>query len=167
MQDTSQSLSLDALQPVVIAATSAETSELEVTQLQHRSREITRLTAMGFKPGQIAAQLGVTAICVRKHLDQPIVQQQIQAIQNGRDASTMEIVEQIKALGPKAVGVLEQIMTKEEAKDADRLRAVETVLGYAVPKQVQSEQLSREDIEELKARARASGMIVDVEALEA
>lgn len=55
----------------------------------------------------------------------------------GRPKLPEELKEAFKALAPKAVETLASIMSNDNAKDSDRVRAAEVILdrGYGKPKQ--------------------------------
>lgn len=129
-----------------------------VQQVWERHKEIARLRAIGLDGKEIASNLGISEACVSYTLNSPLVQHQINLIQAGRDSDAVDVLEQMKALAPKAAALMDQVMDNIGEPTALRLRAAQQVMEYVLPKRTQVEGihavLSMDDIAEIKQRAR-------------
>lgn len=123
--------------------------------------EVVRLAIMGFKQVDIATQLNVSEAMVSYTLNSPIVKRQLDIMRAARDINSIDVARQIRDLAPVAVEKMKQLM--ESNTDMVSLRASQDILdraGFgAIKKEVSlSGQLTKEDIEDIKNRAKEVGL---------
>lgn len=123
--------------------------------------EIVRLAIMGFKQIDIANQLNISERMVSYTMNSPIVKRQLDIMRAARDINAVDIARQIKELAPIAVKKMQELMESEV--DSVSLRASKDILdraGFgAVKKELSlSGHLTKEDIEDIKNRAKEVGL---------
>lgn len=123
--------------------------------------EIVRLAVMGFKQVDIANQLNISEVTVSYTLNSPIVKRKLDCMHAARDLQAIDVAKQIQALAPKAIEAMEVLLESDVA--SVKLRAAVDILDRAGHGAVKKEMslvghLGKEDIEEIKARARATGL---------
>ena len=142
----------------------------QVAEMWDRHHEIARLLVLGWDNTQIAKELNISAQQVSNVRNSPVVQDKIAVLHATRDIATTEIKEEINALAPIAVQRLREAL--EEGKvlgkelnpqtivkvadsiiDRDQGRAVQRVDARNA-----TVHFTREDIEDIKERARKIGM---------
>ena len=106
--------------------------EFEVQKIWNITHEIMRLHILGLKNVDIADRLGITAQTVSNAVNSSIVKRQIAIMQGARDANTVDVTKRVLEMAPKALDVLENIMTSENETGSVRLRAAVEVLNRNV-----------------------------------
>ena len=143
----------------------------EVQEMWDTHHEITRMLLIGGKNVDIAAKLGVSEAMVSYTKNSKVVKDKLSIMRGARDADTMDLSKRILRFGPKCLNILEDIIEgKGVAKDVKiSLRAKYADrhlerMGHGPVKKVftASTHLSTDDIEDIKTRARSSGVLVDV-----
>ncbi|MFA6972670.1 MAG: hypothetical protein WC208_14905, partial [Gallionella sp.] len=142
-----------------------EERKYTVTQVWDSHREIARLLVLGLKHVDIANQLGVSEATVSYTANSPIIKREIENMRAARDLDTVDVAKRIQEVAPKALTVLENLLTT--ANDAIKYRTAADILdraGHAAVKTLRTESLvahlSRDDIEEIKNRAKQIGLCV-------
>lgn len=146
----------------------------QVGQLWERHKEIARLILLGYKNSEIAERLGVSKAMVGYTRNSPMVKEKIRMMEGARDASTIDIAKDIKMKAPKALKVLEEVLNGEPgtlgelASPALRVKVASEWLDRAgFPARGASQNFhlhahfTAEEIEELKRRAKAGGVVID------
>jgi len=142
----------------------------EIKDIQHRHREIIRMSLAGMKNVAIAATLGITPQNVCDALrSQPIVEEMAK-LQEKADERAIDFHKEIKRLVPKALETHEEILTERRITDKGnevyrydapvRQRSADRILDSAGLGRIQRIQgevvhgfLSHDDIEVIKKRA--------------
>lgn len=139
-----------------------------VENIWNTHREIMRLALTGMKQADIARELGLTEVMVSYTLNSPVVKRQLDVMQAARDVDAIDVAKRIQEVAPRALEVLEELL--EEGNDAIKLRTATDLLdraGHAAIKTVRTQSLSvhlnKDDIEEIKQRAREIGLCVDID----
>ena len=139
-----------------------------VAELWDQHKEMARLRALGMKPKDIAKQMGYSQQAVSQIINSPIVKDQIDILQFGRDVDTVKLIDRIKNFMPTCLDLLEDVIRgkHEDASLALRVRTAQDYadrggLGAVKKHQVMSANLTREDLEEIKNRARNSGLLAE------
>ena len=147
-----------------------EGRKYQIKSIWDLHHEIMRLAVLGWKPVEIAKQLGVTPQTISNTLGSELVKRQMEVMRGARDSSTVDVLEEIKALAPAALETVENIMRDENSGARTRLSAAIDVLdraGYAAPKVIEgrflSAHLTVEEIEDIKRRAMNAKLIAPVE----
>jgi hypothetical protein len=146
----------------------------EIQHMWERHFEIARLNAAGLQPTQIAAIVGVTPACVGYTLNSALVRRQVEKLRAGRDASAINIQEQIEELAPKAVALYDMILENDaEALGSAapvhvRKQVADMVLGISglapvqrLKGEVTHAHLTADDIARLRDRAIGAGAVVE------
>lgn len=140
--------------------------QYQIERMWDSHHEIVRLLLIGMKQVDIARTLGVSEVMVSYTANSAIVRRQLDQMRAARDADAIDISKRIKALLPKAVEVLEQTM-EEGVIPQLRLAAAKDVLdrgGHPAVKGVDVRTgptfLTRDEISEIKERARSIGLTV-------
>jgi len=81
-----------------------------ITKIWDRYREIMRMSLLGMKQVQIAERLELSPVTVGYVLNNPLIRQQIELLQAGRDQSAINIGEQIEELAPKAIAYMNEVL---------------------------------------------------------
>jgi hypothetical protein len=137
--------------------------------------EISRLALLGLKSVEIAERLGVSEAMVSYTLNSQVVKDKMEIMQGARDKECLDIMVRIKESVPKALDVLEQIMTGDASKLGQtpslnlRARTAENWMdraGYPAQKPGSNLHLhghfTAQDIEEIKQRARQNPQVIDI-----
>lgn len=132
-----------------------------------RHHAIAKRVALGQTNKEIAAALGCTPQTVSNVRNDPMVKTVIDKLVLQSEVATVDVATQIRELAPKALEVAKTLMESENVSATVRSGLARDLLdraGYAAPKQLQvvSTQLTSSDIEELKNRARGSGVVSNV-----
>jgi hypothetical protein len=100
-------------------------------------------------------------------LRSPIVKEQLKNMHAARDIDAVDIAQEIKALAPAAVKVLEELMESELPNI--KLKSAQDILdraGFAAVKTIQTANihahLTKEDIDDIKKRAKDIGLCSDL-----
>lgn len=138
-----------------------------VSKMWDVHHEIARLNSLGMKGSEIAKQLGVTPVMVSYTLNSPVVQDKVAILRASRDADTVDLMRRVHNFAPKCLDLLERVISGKEQdasiplrvrtaeKYADRVPALAAVKKH----QVVSATITKEDLDEIKGRAKASGII--------
>lgn len=144
--------------------------KVEVHQLWEVHHEIARRIALGEKNADIARELGVTPVMVSYTRNSRIVQDKISIMRGAMDADTIDLGRRIQEIAPRALDLIEDVIEgKGAGKEAPiglRVREAESIMdraGYSAVKKVMGVQahFTAQDIERIKARAKANRIIVD------
>jgi hypothetical protein len=81
-----------------------------ITRIWDRYREIMRMSLLGMKQVQIAERLELSPVTVGYVLNNPLIRQQIEILQAGRDQSAVNIGEQIEEIAPKAIAYMNEVL---------------------------------------------------------
>lgn len=134
-----------------------------VSKMWEVHHEIARRLSLGEDNVAIAKSLGVSPAMVSYTKNSKPVQDKVAIMQGAMDADTVDLGIKIQQSAPRALRLIEDIIagTEDEASISLRARMADKHLdraGYSPVKrlQVASAQLTREDIEEIKERARTS-----------
>lgn len=134
----------------------------QITDLWERHHAILRMLALGATPKQIAETLGCTVATVGNVQHGELGKRQLAVLSGAADKVTVDILEDIRRLAPVAVAKLEEILIDDNSEKKLVASVAHDILdraGYAAPKVIQGNfthaHLTKEDIEELKARAQA------------
>ena len=138
----------------------------QIEEMWDSHHEIVRLLLVGMKHVDIAATLGVSEAMVSYTANSAVVRRQLDVMRAVRDGEAIDISKRIKGLLPRAVEVLEQTM-EEGVLPQLRLAAAKDVLdrgGHPAVKGVDVRTgpafLTRDEISEIKERARSIGLTV-------
>lgn len=138
-----------------------------VENIWDRHQEIMRLAVQGMKQSDIAATLNVSEMMVSYTLNSPVIKRQMEVMRGARDMDAIDVAKRIHEIAPQALDTLEELL--KEGNDAIRFRAATDILdraGHAAVKTLRTESLSvhlnKDDLEEIKQRAREIGLCVDV-----
>ncbi len=139
-----------------------------VTEMWNTHREIARLAATGMKGADIARTLNVTPVMVSYTLKSPIVKRQLDQMHAARDMDAVDVSKRIHEIAPRALERLEELLESETESIA--FRAATDVLdraGHAAVKTLRTESLAvhlnKEDLDEIKERAKSIGLCIDVD----
>lgn len=147
----------------------------EVSKMWDIHHEISRLVLLGLKNTEIAERLGISEAMVSYTRNSQVVKDKMEIMQGSRDKECLDIMVQIKQNVPKALEVLEQIMTGDAMSLGQtpslnlRARTAENWMdraGYPAQKPGMNMHLhghfTAQDIEEIKKRARANPQVIDI-----
>jgi hypothetical protein len=133
----------------------------EVKEIWYQHQEIIRLMVLGYGNIEIADMTGYTPQTVSNIRNSPIVRERVEELQEGADERTLDIMDRVRQFEPIALKHLELIIQgKVEGVSASlRARTCENYLsrgGHGTVQKIASVSgtLSREDIEDLKQRAK-------------
>lgn len=140
-----------------------------LSELHH---SILRLHMLGYTGREICSKLGCTQPTVTRALNCSMGRFQTSLMRAELDGTAMEAAKQIRALAPKALQVIEDVLDDVDAPTSVRLRAAQDALdraGFGAVKKVDvnstSVSLSQDDLVSLRetalARARLNGLVVD------
>ncbi|MCC6491341.1 MAG: hypothetical protein IT364_27875 [Candidatus Hydrogenedentes bacterium] len=144
----------------------------ELQQLNPVHREIARRSVLGEAVSSIAKALGVTREMVSYTISSPVTREYMRELEAQRDASTVNVGQQLRSLSPKAIGVLTEALDGDmggRAQDHLRFKAATEVLDRAgYPKLTRSEatvatvHTSIDHIKRLAEEMRGESKVVDV-----
>lgn len=144
-----------------------EPRQYQIKQLWELHHEILRRLVIGQKSVDIARDLNVTPAVISYVKNSEIGKKQLSLMRSAADVSAVDVAGHIKRLAAQAVQVMEEGMCDTNPM-AIRMKAAVDVLdraGFGAPKIFRSENihahLTRDDIEQIKARAREEGVVVD------
>lgn len=103
--------------------------QFEVQKIWNITHEIMRLHILGLKNVEIASRLDITAQTVSNCINSSIVKRQISIMQAARDVEAVNVTKRVLEMAPKALDVLEEVMTSETETGSVRLRAAVEVLN--------------------------------------
>jgi len=136
-------------------------------------REILRLAVTGMQGVDIADTLGITAAMVSYTLNSPIAKREIELLRAARDLDAVDVAKRIQEVAPIALKVLEDLLI--DGMEGTRFKTATDILdraGHAAVRTLRTESVSmhltREDIDDIKSRAKEIGLcVVDVKAEDA
>lgn len=141
----------------------------QIRELWSNHKEICRQVMLGRKNVDIAQSLGVSPVVVSYTKNSTLGKEKIKDLEAQRDADAVSIAQRIQELAPKALDLIEQVITDEEVRMDLRLKAAEGVLdraGHGAPTKLQGviahAHYTRDELEAIKQRARSSGVMIDV-----
>jgi hypothetical protein len=123
--------------------------------------EIKRMLLLGMKHVDIARELGVSEVTVSYTANSSIVKRELDLMNAARDMETVNLSQRIQEIAPKALKRMEELL---ESKTEKILLATAKDLldraGYGAVQKVAGihAMLSKDDLEEMKRRARQSGL---------
>ena len=134
-------------------------------QIEHMwnvHHEILRLSLTGMKGVDIARQLNISEATVSTTLNSEIAKRKMARLQGARDMDAVSVSKKIQELAPKAVEVLDKLLDSQV--EAIKFRTAADVLDRAGHGAVKKElnisgHLSKEDIDEIKNRAKEIGLV--------
>lgn len=139
----------------------------QIQQLWDLHHEIIRLALLGWKHLEIARELGVTGATVSNCLNSEIGRRHLELMRNARDAESIDLATEIRNNAPRAFKLLMELMDDDTTATKERIAIAMDNLnraGYMPPKVVEGHfihaHLTRQEIDEIKSRARESGMMV-------
>lgn len=128
-------------------------------------REILRLAVTGMKQVDIAATLGVTPVMVSYTLNSPIAKREMENLRAARDLDAVDVAKRIQEVAPIALQTLETLLC--EGNDGMKFKTAVDLLdraGHAAVRTLRTESLSvhltKDDIDEIKNRAKEIGLCV-------
>jgi hypothetical protein len=158
------------------------TKTFQVQHMWEIHHEITRRLLLGQRAADIAHDLSISPSMVSYVRNSPVVKDRLEIMKGARDADTIDLAKRIRENAPIALRLLEDIIEGEvltasgerlevpvgmRAKEANNMLAR---AGYGPITNVKGQHLhghfTREDIEEIKNRARKdgvdSGAVIDI-----
>jgi DNA-binding MarR family transcriptional regulator len=140
----------------------------EVKNLYDKHHQVLRLTALGtMSQKDIARAVNLTPQMVSNIVNSTLGQDLLKTIRGTLDKQVIDISQAVKDLTPKAIETIGDLMDSDNEKI--RLAAAMDILdrgGYAAPKNLNvshTHKLSQADIEGIKSRCVASGLLGTVE----
>ncbi len=135
--------------------------DYHIQKMWNQHHEIVRLAVMGFKQVDIANQLNISEVTVSYTLNSPIVKRQLDIMNAARDINAVDVGKEIHRLAPKAIARMDALL--ESQVEAIALRASVDILDRAGHGAIKKEMsltghLTKEDINEIKNRAREIGL---------
>ncbi len=137
-----------------------------LAQIKTQHREIARLSFEGFRPIEISEKTGMAISSVRAIISDPLCQAYIATLDDKADDGVITTRKRMANMVSKSLDVIDDMLSLEVPPNV-ALRAAHDILDRTGHQPVQRHEhvhghLTREDLEELKARARkAKVMIVD------
>lgn len=137
-----------------------------LAELQSQHRQIARLKHEGYRATEISTLMEMPLTTVRNILADPLLKSHVASLE---DASDKQVVDARKVLADGAVRAAEKVVSLIDSYDEKvGLSAARDVLdrsGYNPKQQFEHRHLhahlSREDIEELKSRAKRAGALAE------
>jgi hypothetical protein len=142
-----------------------ENRQYTLQEIQDSHREIARLLVMGVKSVDIADALGVTPAMVSYTKNSPVVKREMDNMHAAANLDAVDVAKRIQEIAPRALEVMEALM--DESNDAIKAKIAADLLdraGHGAVKNINvhslSAHLSKDDILEIKNRARQIGLCV-------
>lgn len=139
---------------------SGNARKYQIMELWDKHHAILRLLALGMSEKHIAEQLGCTTATVGNVKHGELGKRQLALFRSAADKAAVDIMEDIRNLAPVAVARLEEILSDQNSDKKLVAGVAQDILdraGFAAPKVITGNftnvHLTKEDIEELKARA--------------
>jgi hypothetical protein len=137
----------------------------EVKEIWYQHHEIIRLIVLGYGNVEISNLTGYTPQTISNIRNSPIVRERISELQGELDSRTLNIVERVREFEPIALAHLELIIQGkvEGVSPALRAKTCENYLsrgGHGTVQKIASVSgtLTREDIEDLKRKAKEAAL---------
>jgi predicted transcriptional regulator len=131
-------------------------------------REVLRLAVTGMHQVDIAATLGVSPVMVSYTLSSPIAKREMENLRAARDLDAVDVAKRIQAIAPIALQTLEDLLCT--GNETMKFKVATDVLdraGHAAVRTLRTESLSvhltKDDIDEIKNRAKEIGLCVQDE----
>ena len=151
-----------------------ERKTYDIKQLWQRNHEILRMALIGMKAPQIADVLGIHVQTISNTINSELGRKKLSVMRLERDEDIVDIAKDVAKMYPAALKTYKDILagtckSKLMKETADTL--VMDIGGHRAALKTESAalHLTLSDIEEFKKRglaaAKASGMVVDVEAV--
>lgn len=141
---------------------SGNARKYQIMELWDRHHAILRMLALGNTPKQISETLGCTTATVGNVVHGELGKRQLEILRGAADKASIDIMEDIRKLAPIAVARLEEILRSQSTDERLVVNVAQDLLdraGHAAPKVITGQfthaHLTKEDIEELKERARS------------
>ena len=144
-----------------------------VGKMWDKHQEIKRLLLTGHTNVEIADMVGCTPQTVSNVKNSPIVQEELSIMRAARDAESIDVATEIRNLAPIAIGMVKEVINGQDIDGEKpnlpmRLRTAEKLLDRAGYGGVQRSigvhaVFTKEDLDQIKQRAFASGTVVDAE----
>ena len=134
----------------------------QVAQLWDNHKEVARRLALGQKNVTIAAAVGMSPMAISNIKNSPVTQEYVANLQGARNSATVDILENIREMAPKALKLLDDIIQGKESEASPALRAnvAKDILdraGYSAVKNLNVRSIhavvSPADLEAIKKRA--------------
>lgn len=142
-----------------------EAREYEVKEIWYQHQEIIRLIVLGYGNIEIGEMTGYSAQTISNIRNSPVVRERVAQLQGELDHRTLDIVERVREFEPIALEHLEKIILGKVQGVSPALRAktCENYLsrgGHGTVQKIANipSALTRDDIEELKRRAKEAAM---------
>lgn len=143
----------------------------EIQNIWDRHREIMRLLVIGVSYSDIASQLNITPATVGNVANSTICKRQMELMRAAADLDSVAVAQRIQEIAPIALQTLEQLLC--EGTDVIKFKTATDLLdraGHAAVKTLRTESLSvhltRDDLEEIKKRAKEIGLCTDEDAID-
>lgn len=137
--------------------------DVDVKKVMNMHHEIVRLVVLGMKDVDIANVLGCTTATIRNVKKNPIVRDRIERLNGVRDYNAVDIGTRLREIAQDAVEVIADTILDENISLAVRAEKGFKVLDrvghgpvHNVRGQIAHAMLTKDDIEEIKQRARES-----------
>jgi hypothetical protein len=138
----------------------------QIEMLWETHREILRLKLLRFTHRDIANVLGIAEATVSYTVNSAVGKRHLEVMRGAADADTLDMAKEIRDRLPKALEILDEVMNDPNAPKALRAREANNIIDRAIgkpPQTVKAEHLhahlTAEDIEDLKKRGRARGIV--------
>lgn len=145
----------------------------QIQSLWDVHHEILRLAVLGWKHSDIAKELSITPATVSNCLNGELGRRQLELMRGARDAETIDLSIEIRKNAPVAYKVLMEYLENPDFDPRQRITIAMDQLdraGFAAPKVIETRGahlfLTKDDILEIKQRARDNDMVIDVPVLE-
>lgn len=134
----------------------------QVSQLWDNHKEVARRLALGQQNVKIAAALGMTPTAVSIIKNSPVTKEYVDNLQGARNSDTVDVMNNIREMAPKALKLLDAIISGAESEATPALRAnvAKDILdraGYGAVKNLNVRSIhavvSPADLEAIKRRA--------------
>lgn len=142
----------------------AGTERYEIQNIWDKHRQIMRCLVQGMKHTEVAEYCHVTPQTVTNVMNSAICKRQMDLMRAEADLDAVAVQKHIQEISGIALQTLEELMLT--GNDNTRLKAATDILdraGHAAVKTIRTENthtiLNRDDIEEIKNRARNAGLI--------
>lgn len=136
-----------------------------LNQLKSQHREIARLHVEGFRPAEIAQEIGMNIQSVGNIIRDPMCQAHIAKLLDRADTGVIDVRKSMAKLNAKAVNKIESLLDRDDVSDSVALRTAQDVLdrnGYSPVTTTQHvhAHLTGEELKDMKARALANGAMI-------
>ena len=141
----------------------------QLQKLWDHHYEILRMVSLGFKPEIISDKTGFSKRTVNYVKSSAVAQNFLSVLQGARDADTIDLMKRVKEFAPTALTLLEDVIqgqgqgsgldVKFRARTAEKYLNRVPEISPSSRKGVESVHYTAEDMERIKQRAKASGVI--------